>query len=229
MPLRNSTFFLILVLNISAISIAKSQGISFSYLIPKNGYITAPISPFSIRGIGVGEVLGIESGFSLYNIPGLAMEDLPFSYDKPLTGPHFALMVPADIYVKIPMKKMSLKFMLGGFGWWNINQRINEGNMDRAWRTYEGWEVLNTDFELKNKLGYGWLGGFEFQFPFSREVKLTFEANYLRGGSKTMLKGSYSGVADSNSSIETKEVDINNATTVIEGVELSFGAIFSMR
>ena len=229
MPLKNKIFLVVLCLNFFSIWSARSQGVSFSYLIPKNGYITAPISPFSIRGIGVGEVLGIETGFSLYNIPGLAMENLPFSYDKPLTGPHFALMIPADIYVKFPIEKMSLKFMIGGFGWWNIGQRINEGNMDRAWRSFEGWEVLNTDFQLKNKLGYGWLGGFEFQFPFSREVKLSIEANYLRGSSKTMLKGSYSGVKDSNSQLITKEVDINNASTVIEGLELSFGAIFSMR
>ena len=82
-----------------------AQGVSFSYLIPKNGYLTAPVSPFSIRGLGVGDVIGIETGATLYNIPGLAMDDLPFDYNRPLIGPHFAALVPVDIYLKIPMNE----------------------------------------------------------------------------------------------------------------------------
>ncbi|HCX22171.1 MAG TPA: hypothetical protein DHN29_09670, partial [Cytophagales bacterium] len=218
-------FVFITVWTITPSSLA--QGVSFSYLIPKNGYLTAPVSPFSIRGLGVGDVIGIETGATLYNIPGLAMDDLPFDYNRPLIGPHFAALVPVDIYLKIPMNDASVKFMIGGFGWWNINPRINEGNMDRAWRAYEEWEVLNSDFEFNNKLGYGWLGGFEFQFPYSRDVSLTFEANYLRGRSKTGLRGSYSGVSDSSSTLQTKQVDLPEPSIVIEGLELSFGAIFS--
>ncbi len=32
---------------------AQEFGLSFSYFIPKNGYFSTPISPFSIRGLGV--------------------------------------------------------------------------------------------------------------------------------------------------------------------------------
>ncbi len=205
------------------------QGVSFSYLIPKNGYLTAPISPFSIRGIGIGEKTGIESGATLYNIPGLAMDDLPFDYDKPLVGPHFALMVPADIFFKIPFKKVTLKLLAGGFGWWNINPRINEGNMDRAWKAHEGWTVLNSDLELKDKIGIGWLGGVELQIPFNRDVTLTFETNYLKGSSRARLSGTYTGIAENSGILETKEVSISDAAIVLEGFEISIGGMFSIR
>ena len=87
-------FFLYLIPNQ-----ARSQGVSFSYLIPTNGYISAPVSPFSLRGIGLefGDYLGVTTGGTLYYMSGLSMEDLPFANDKPFTGPHFSVLVPAQL------------------------------------------------------------------------------------------------------------------------------------
>lgn len=207
---------------------SNAQGISFSYLIPQNGYLSAPISPFSIRGLGIGSYVGIESGFTLYNVPGLAMEDLPFTYDKPLTGPHMALLIPIELFAKLPLGPVNLKVMAGGFGWWNINTRINEGNMDRAFREFEGWEVLNTDFSLNDKIAIGWMAGMELEFLVSDKFSITTEAQYLNGTATSSLSGSYTGGV-SGSPLETKSVDLPDAQMVLRGVEISLGVQFKSR
>lgn len=203
-----------------------SQGVSFSYLIPKNGYLAAPVSPFSIRGIGLGSKAGIETGATLYNIPGLAMTNLPFDYEKPLTGPHYALLVPLELFARIPLGPVSIKFLGGGFAWRNLNTRINEGNMDRAFREYEGWEVLNTDFELTNKIGIGWMAGLELAFAINDKFSITAESQYLKGATKSGLKGSYTG-GTTATGIETKSIDLSETEILLEGIEISLGVRFT--
>jgi len=216
---------ILLIITLATISLfTYAQGVSFSYLIPKNGYITAPVSPFSVRGIGIGGKVGIETGASLYNIPGLAMTDLPFSYNKPLIGPMFSILAPLQLYWKIPMKGLQVKLLAGGFGWVNLNPKINTGNMDRAYRSYENWQVLNTDFKLKSKPGYGLMGGVEFAFKVSRKFTFTTEFQYLYGSSKTSISGSYTG-GGNGQAISTKNVNLD-ASTLIQGLEISLGVKF---
>ncbi|HEY8512790.1 MAG TPA: hypothetical protein VIL31_12610, partial [Cyclobacteriaceae bacterium] len=54
-------------------TLAQDFGLSFSYFLPKNGYFSTPISPFSIRGVGVDitNFLAVETGASLYRMSGL--------------------------------------------------------------------------------------------------------------------------------------------------------------
>ncbi|MEQ8470359.1 MAG: hypothetical protein RIC35_04200 [Marinoscillum sp.] len=227
--MRKKSACYILFLTFLFLKIGFSQGVSFSYLIPKNGYLSAPVSPFSVRGLGFGKIVGIETGATLYNVPGLGMEDLPFESDKPLVGPHFSILVPADLFLRIPIGSFTTKLMAGGFTWWNINPRINEGNMDRAFRDYEDWEVLNTSLSYKDKLGLGLLGGVEFQLKLNDKLSLSAEAVYLIGSAKATLNGSYSGVENNGSSVITREVNITDASTTLEGLEISLGAVFSVR
>lgn len=198
-----------------------SQGVSFSYLFPKHGKIAAPISPFSIRGIGIGEKAGIETGASLYYIPGLPMNELPFKSDKALMDNHYAILTPLQLFFKIPMGNMIFKGVAGGFGWWSIYPKINEGNMDRAIRSYENWEVANSDLDLKNNLGYGWMGGFELEYKVSRKFSLTTEIQYLSGKSDSEIKGTYTG-GTSASGISTKSF-LSKSQTLLSGFEISIG------
>ena len=216
--------FVVILSILTAVQSSFAQGLSFSYLIPKNGYLSAPVSPFSIRGLGIGEIIGIETGATLYNVPGLGMEDLTFQSDEPLVGPHFAILVPADIFVKIPTGSLTTKLFAGGFGWWNINTRPNSGNIDRALRAYEGWEVLNGDWSIDDKLGFGWLAGIEFQLALSDQLTLTAEGSYLKGMSKSNISGSYTG--GSSGGLTTKQLDDTGAI-LLEGLEISIGVILS--
>lgn len=202
-----------------------SQGMSFSYFIPRNGYLSAPVSPFSVRGIGFGKNFGMETGGSIYNVPGLAMEDLPFSYEKSLIGPHFALFIPLEAFAKVSLRPMTIKFMAGGFIWWNINARIQEGHMDRAFRAYEGWEVLNTNFDLKDQLGRGIIGGMELEFFVSKQFSLTSSVQYLLGSAQARLRGNYTGGSNA-SGLQTKTIDLSDPSILIEGTELSLGVVF---
>lgn len=211
----------LLALIIASIS-AHGQGVSFSYLFPKNSKIAAPISPFSIRGIGIGEKAGIETGATLYFIPGLPIDQLPFSSEKALMDTHYAILSPVELFFRIQLGKTIFKGMAGGFGWWSILPKINEGNLDRAIRSYENWDVANSNFELKNKLGFGWIGGFELEFKVSRKFSLTTEIQYLSGKSNAAISGDYAG-GNIGESIETKSLPTTKGQTLLQGLEISIG------
>ena len=201
----------------------KSQGVSASFIIPKNGYFSAPVSPLSIRGLGLSfGLLGIETGVSLYNMPGLPMGGLPFEVDEPLTGPHGSILVPLQLSLTLDGEAMSVKFMSGGFGMGHIAPRVNYGNMDRAIRDYEGWDVANADLDVENKLGFGWMAGVELAFHVSSKFSITTEVQYLKGDSGAAITGEYSG-GSLGGNIETRSIDYPDAVTALEGVEISLG------
>ena len=211
-----------LLFSIISISHSFSQGLAFSYLLPKNGYLSAPISPFSIRGVGIGKTVGLETGFTLYSMPGLSMSDLPFESNKPLTGPNWAVLVPMELILAGDFGDIGLKVMGGGFGLWTLSSRINEGNMDRALAKYEGWDVTTSDFEMKTKIGWGWMAGGEIEYRVNKKFAITIEAQYLKGKSKSAIKGTYAG-GNSGGVIVEKEAHFRESKTNLEGLELSIG------
>jgi hypothetical protein len=205
---------------------AQDFGLSFSYFIPKNGYFSTPISPFSIRGLGfdINRFLAIETGASLYRMSGLNMKDLPFESKDPLVGPNFTIFVPVELVLQFKGQSAEFDIKGGGFGFHGMGQRINYGNFDRAVRTYEGWQVANSDLTFSNNPGWGYHGGAELTVYVTGQVGVSIEANYLVGESKFPLKGSYTG---GNTSLETKAVDYPNAKIDFTGMEFSIGLIFS--
>src|SRR5688572_27042770 len=169
--------------------------LSFSYFIPKNGDFSTPISPFSIRGLGVdlNRYIALETGASLYRMSGLNVKDLPFESDKALVGPNFTILVPAEIVFQL--KGSSVQFDLKGgiFGFYGFSQKINYGNFDRAIRTYENWQVANSHFTYKNKPGWGYHAGAELTVYVTQQVGISLETNYLMGDSNFPLQGTYTG------------------------------------
>ena len=201
----------------------QSQGISFSYLFPTNGYLAAPVSPFSVRGLGLDMgFVEVETGFTLYSVPGLSMTDLPFESKKPLIGPGYATLVPLELSLGVDAKLLSIKVLGGGFGVWNINPRINYGNFDRALKAHEGWDVANADVSINNKLGLGWMAGISLAFHVSEKFSLTTEVHYLSGDLKTPVSGSYTGGIEGGT-IETRPIDYPDAKTLLQGWEISLG------
>src|ERR1700712_1937899 len=86
----------------SYLASAQSVGLSFSYFIPRNGYFSTPISPFSLRGVGfnLNRYLAIQTGASLYRMSGLNMLGLPFDSKDPFVGPNFTLFVPLELVLQ---------------------------------------------------------------------------------------------------------------------------------
>jgi hypothetical protein len=210
-------------------SYAQEFGLSFSYFIPKNGYFSTPISPFSIRGLGfdINRFLAVETGASLYRMSGLNLKDLPFKTKDALVGPNFTILVPVELVIQLRGNAVEFDIKGGVFGFYGFDQKINYGNFDRALRQYKGWQVANGDFSYGNKPGYGFHGGAELTFPVTGQVGLSLEANYLMGQSAFPLKGSYTGGGPGG--IETINVndDFKKAKIDFTGLEFSIGLTFN--
>jgi len=205
---------------------AQEFGLSFSYFLPKNGYFSTPISPFSIRGLGfnINRFLALETGASLYRMSGLNMKDLPFESKSPLIGPNFTLFVPVELVIQLQGQNVEFDVKGGVFGFHGFDQKLNYGNFDRAIRTYENWQVANSDLTFSNKPGWGYHAGAELTVYVTSQVGVSVETNYLMGASKFPLKGSYTG---GNTTLETKEVDYAQAKIDFTGLEFSIGLIFN--
>lgn len=224
MRIHHWTVFLFLI---SAAAQAQDFGLSFSYFIPKNGYFSTPISPFSIRGLGfsITNNVAIETGASLYRMSGLNIKDLPFQTKDPLVGPNFTIFIPAELVIELKGQHVQFDIKGGGFFFHGFDQKINYGNMDRAMREFYELAVVNSDLSFTNKPGFGYHAGVEFTVYVTSQVGVSVETNYLVGQSKFPLTGSYTG--GENNSVTTQSVDYPDAKIDLTGLEFSIGLIFS--
>lgn len=213
------------LLTLAYTSYGQSFGLSFSYFIPKNGYFSTPISPFSLRGVGVdlNRYLAIETGASLYRMSGMNVKDLPFESKKPIVGPNFTLFVPVELVLQFKGSGAELDLKGGVFGFYGFGNKLNEGNLDRALRSYEGWQVANSDLSFSSKPGWGYHAGAELTIYFTQQVGISLETNYLMGSAAFPLRGTYTG---GNGSLETKAADFSKAKLDFTGLEFSIGLIF---
>jgi hypothetical protein len=207
---------------------AQNVGLSFSYFLPRNGEFSTPISPFSIRGIGVdlNNFIALETGVSLYRMSGLNVIDLPFESKSALTGPNFTVYVPGEIVFQLKGKSVEFDIKAGGFFFYAFDQRLNYGNLDKAIRQYQSWDVANSQFSFENKPGFGWQGGFELTFDVTRQWGISLETNYLAGQSKLPMTGSYSGGTLGGTN-QTIAADYKDAKVDFTGLEFSIGIIFN--
>lgn len=224
--MKKYLYVVLLVASTSITASAQEVGLSFSYFIPRNGYFSTPISPFSIRGIGVNlnKYMALETGASLYRMSGLNIIDLPFETKDPLLGPNFTVFVPVELVFQLQGNGVEFDIKGGGFLFYGFDNKINYGNLDRAIRTYEGWNVANSSVTYKNNPGFGYHAGVEFTFDVTRQFAISLELNYLMGAAKFPLTGSYSG---GTNSIETVALNYEDAKVDFTGFEVSIGIMFS--
>ena len=220
--------YLALFLLVLVTPLAKAQdfGLSFSYFIPKNGYFSTPISPFSIRGLGVdlNRFVAIETGASLYRMSGLNLKDLPFESKRPLIGPNFTILVPVELVLQLKGSQVEFDLKAGGFFFYGFDQKLNYGNLDRAIRASHAWQVANSDFSFENNPGFGYHAGAELTVFVTSQVGVSLETNYFVGDAKFPLKGSYAG---GNTAIETVSAEYPDAKIDFTGLEFSIGLILS--
>lgn len=205
---------------------AQEFGLSFSYFIPKNGYFSAPISPFSLRGVGfdINRFIALETGASLYRMSGLGMKGLPFKTKHPLIGPNFTLFVPAELVFMLKGNTAEFDVKGGAFFFYGFAQKINYGNLDRALREWENWDVANSQVTYNNKPGFGYHVGAELTFYITGEIGISLETNYLAGESKFPLAGSYTG---GTTTLETKPISFTDAEIDFTGLEFSIGVFYN--
>lgn len=226
-----STFILVAAIGLATPVFGQEMGVSFSFFFPKNGYFSAPISPFSLRGIGFNLTnnLAIETGGSLYRMSGMNVSDLPFESKEPLVGPFFNLMVPVELILQFGTNDFEFRIKGGGFVFYNFGTKLNNGNLDRAFVEYFDWSVANSNLQFDNKIGYGYEFGVEYIQYFSRKFGVSLGANYFIGGSKLNFRGSVIGARNDNMGLIETTVEYPDATLDYTGLEISIGIIFSSR
>lgn len=205
---------------------AQDFGLSFSYFLPRNGYFSTPISPFSIRGLGfnLNRYVAIESGASLYRMSGLNLKDLPLESKEPLIGPNFTILLPIELVLQLHSAQVEFDIKGGGFFFYGFAQKINYGNMDRAIRELQQWQVANSSFSFENHPGFGYHGGAEITVYVTPQVGVSVEANYFVGEARFPLEGSFAG---GTSSIDTLPASYPEAKIDFTGLEFAVGLIFS--
>lgn len=207
---------------------AQEVGLSFSYFIPKDGYVSTPVSPFSIRGVGVdlNRFFAIQTGFSLYRMAGLNIKDIDdFESKKPLLGPNFTIMVPLELVLQFVGQRQEFRLKGGGFSFYGFANKLNEGNIDRAIREAEGWAVANSDFTIDHGIGLGYYFGAEYVIDVTNQWGLSLEANYFIGDANIELGGSYQGNVE-NGPLITREVQYPDSKVDYTGLEISIGILF---
>jgi hypothetical protein len=222
--------FSILFISFAGMASGQDFGLSFSYFIPKNGYFSTPISPFSIRGLGfnIGDYLGVQTGASLYRMSGLNAIDMAFESKDPVLGPSFTLMVPLEGVFQIGNNGWEFSIKGGGFAFYSFDQKINYGNLDKAIRKHEGWDIANSDASIDNKLGLGYMFGIEYLVYITKQIGISLEGNYYIGGADLGLRGSYNGAALGGTVPSTPTVfDYKDSKVDFTGLEISIGIIYS--
>ena len=222
----------LLVIYIFMLTPVKSQeiGMSFSFFFPKNGYFSTPISPFSIRGIGIHPTnfFSIETGFSLYRMSGMNVINLPFESKESLMGPFFSLMVPLEAVLEARAGNFTFRVKGGGFVFYNFGNHINYGNFDRELRNYYSWDVANSSLKYDNKIGYGFLVGGEIILYFTKKFGMNFEVNYLSGGSDLNYRGSVIG-GNLESGISEIPLEYPDARLDFTGWEITIGVLYNTK
>lgn len=222
--------FLVITLLASSFATLHAQqvGLSFSYFVPRNGYFSTPISPFSLRGVGFNfnNYLGVQTGATLYRMSGLNMIDLPFDSKDPLLGPNFTLFVPAELVFQLNGQKVKFELKGGGFFFYGLDQKLNTGNFDRAIREYQKWDVVNSNLSFQNNPGFGTQFGAELTVYVTDQFGISFETNYLMGTASMPLKGNYIA-GNFAGPLQTLTADYKNAKVDFTGFEFSIGLIFT--
>jgi len=218
---------LTLAIGCMVMSHAQEVGLSFSYFVPRNGYFSTPVSPFSLRGVGINfnKYLGIQTGATLYRMSGMNIVGLPFESKEPLLGPNFTIFVPVELVFQLKGKQMQFDIKGGGFFFYGFAQKLNYGNIDRAIRTYQQWDVANSDLTFQNNPGFGTHFGGELTVYVTNQFGVSFEVNYLMGSSDIPLKGNSLGGTMSGS-LQTLPIDYKDAKIDFTGLEFSIGLIF---
>jgi len=220
-------YHLMLVLSMLTLQVAAQDfGLSFSYFIPRNGYFSTPISPFSVRGLGfnINRYIAVETGGSLYRMSGLNLKGLPFESKDPLVGPNLTILVPLELVFQLHGAQVEFDVKGGGFFFYGFAQKLNYGNLDRAIRVYQGWQVANSEFSFDNNPGFGYHGGVELTVYVTSQVGVSVETNYFVGDAKFPLQGSFSG---GTSVLETQTADYAEAKIDFTGLEFAIGLIFT--
>ena len=203
MSRRNRIAILSLLLLMLAAFTAQGIGVSFSYLLPRNGLFSHPVPPLSVRDIGVdiGSFLGVAGSASLYSIRGMAVKDAggkPIDTGGPLVGPFLSVLSSVVGKIRVPIKPVELEASGGIFGCYNIDPPIMNGTLDRYLATADGntYDTVTSSVSAGGRWAWGWVFGGKLTCFVKGQIGIAVGANYYLGGGELKLSGDYVGYED---------------------------------
>ncbi|MBJ7428645.1 MAG: hypothetical protein JHD28_06795 [Bacteroidia bacterium] len=202
-------------------------GVGIGFFIPSTGYVANVYGPLSLRGVGfsINKIFTVQTGFTVYSMPGNAVTHLPFKAKEPLFGASTTLLVPLEFGLGTRIGNVSISASAGGFMFYNFTHRLDKGNFDRAISEYEGWDVTNADLNYTNRPGYGFITSFEIEYHVNKKLGIYIQYSYLDGESVLELNGNYKG-GNLGGNIIEKTAAFNDARLSIKGSEVSVGVHF---
>ncbi len=222
------TIIFTIVLSIMGIQKSTAQiGVGIGFFIPSTGYVANVYGPLSLRGVGftINKIFKVETGFTVYSMPGNAVTHLPFKAKEPLFGASTTLLIPLEFGLGTRIGDVSISASAGGFTFYNFTHRLDKGNFDRAISEYEGWDVANADLNYTNRPGYGFITSFEIEYHIKKNLGIYVQYSYLDGESVLELNGNYKG-GNLGGNIIEKTAAFNDARLSIKGSEVSVGVHF---
>jgi hypothetical protein len=210
-------------------------GLGVSYFLPlplDNGVFSHPVSPLSIRDVGVnfGDYVGVAGAVTLYNFNGLPARDTAAYLFGPAVGPLYTLVGSVVGKLMLPIRKLRLTAEGGVFGLLNLSTPLVTGAIDTylAGGTYEA--VTSSVTAQAGRWGGGFLTGGSVSYTFG-QAALSLAVHYYNGASALDLTGTYSAY-DQETGTWVQDVPIpdalRDATALFNGIEITVGVSYAL-
>jgi hypothetical protein len=226
MAIISLVFLLLAALTVGGI------GVSFAYLLPREGLFSHPVPPLSFTDIGVdiGRYLGVAGSLSLYSIRGMGITDAsgtPIDTGGPLVGPFFSLLGSTVAKIIVPIRKVEITASGGIFGSYNFDPPLVTGTLDRYLARAGGttYDSVTSSVGAGGSWAWGWVFGGRIAYFIKGQLGLAVGINYYLGGAALKLSGSYDAF-DAGGQVlddEPLSADLQSARLDYTGLEIILG------
>jgi hypothetical protein len=243
MGTRARVLVLAATLLVTAAASVSSIGITMSYFLPRDGRFSHPVSPLSVRDVGVslGRYFGLAGSLSLYGIAAMGITDAegtPLELGGPGVGSFKSILGSLVGKIIIPIKvrqvvKLELVGRGGVFGCYNIAPPLMTGAVERYLaETAPGgpYEAVEASITSEGRWGWGWLFGGSATYYISSQVGVSLGALYYLGGAPLKLSGSFDAYNTGGQAADDASLPsvLQGARLDYSGLELLVGVSFQL-
>jgi hypothetical protein len=192
---RQLRLLFVLTILLAATSV-HAIGLSTALFIPRNGLVSHPVSPLSIRDVGINifPFLGFAGSISLYNINGLGVRDSgqnPIAFDGPATLPFYSLVTSVVAKATIPVWQLRIVPKAGVFGFYAFSPKVNAGVIDPYIANLSGSVTVDTTAVVEGGFGWGFLFGGSVEYSINDQFGVVAGLLYYLGSAPLDISGTY--------------------------------------
>jgi hypothetical protein len=205
-------------------------GVSTAVFIPRNGSLSHPVSPLSIRDLGftIGKYVGLSGSISLYNINGMGLAAADRSAIAILgpAGPFYTGLGSIALKAIIPLGPVILEPAGGVFGYYLINPALQGSAIDSYIAQTSGHVTVDSSFAVDRRWGWGYQLGGTLTVKINDQIGIQAGALYYSGSSALNLSGFYR--ADGLSAELAVPDYLQGALLDFTGLEIILGVTYEM-